>query len=70
MLEQSNEIQSTVQTVLIVMVVNLIASVLALIDIVRAKNDTKWKLLWGIISLFLGVIGAAIYLFVGRKQKI
>jgi hypothetical protein len=39
-----------------------------LIDIITAKNDISWKLLWGVVILF-GVLGWVVYLVFGRKER-
>ena len=53
----------------IIAIAGFIAFIWALIDIIKAKNETNWKLLWVVICLFLGVIGVIIYYFVGRKDR-
>jgi len=42
----------------------------ALVDIARAQNEGNWKLMWALISIFAGLIGIAIYYFVGRHERI
>lgn len=44
--------------------------ILALVDIARAQNEGNWKLMWALISLFAGLIGIAVYYFVGRRERI
>ncbi len=56
--------------VLLGILASLIALIWGLIDILKAKNDTTWKILWVIVCLFLGIFGVIIYFFVGRKQKV
>jgi hypothetical protein len=55
---------------LIVVPVFLIIPLIALIDILKSKFEGNDKLIWVLVVLFLGVIGAALYLFIGRKQKL
>jgi cytochrome bd-type quinol oxidase subunit 2 len=55
--------------IFVLVLVSIIVFIWALIDILRAKNENNWKILWVVVCLFLGIIGAIIYLFVGRKQK-
>lgn len=57
------------QIILIFAVISLIAFIWVLIDIAKASNDNTWKAIWIGICLFLGIIGAVIYIVVGRKQK-
>lgn len=49
----------------------LILPLIALINIIRSnfkeKND---KLIWVLIVLFLGIIGAILYFILGKKQKL
>jgi hypothetical protein len=44
--------------------------ILALVDIARAGNKGNWKLMWALISIFAGLIGMAVYWFVGRRDRI
>ncbi|GAB2524978.1 PLDc N-terminal domain-containing protein [Spirosoma aerophilum] len=45
--------------------------IVALVDVIRSNfrgpND---KVIWVIIILFLNLIGALLYIFIGRKQRI
>jgi hypothetical protein len=53
----------------LVAILSLVAFIWALIDILKAKNDPGWKILWVIVCFFLGVIGVILYYFIGRKNK-
>lgn len=57
-------------TVFLIFPIFLIIPVIALIDIL--KNDFKGndKIIWVLVILFLGIIGAILYFFIGRSQKI
>jgi|GEM_PF-2613134 uncharacterized protein with PQ loop repeat len=48
-------------------VLSLLVFVPAMIDILKSKKSTKYKLVWLTICLILGVIGALIYFLVERK---
>lgn len=48
----------------------IILWIVALIDIVKSNFDGNNKLTWVIIVVFLPVLGALLYLLVGRNQKI
>ncbi len=53
---------------------SLVAIIWALWKILTAKNETNWKILWAIVVLVtsligLGIIGVAIYYFVGHKER-
>ena len=41
----------------------------AFYEIVTAKNDGSWKVLWALIVVFLGAIGFVLYLAVARKER-
>lgn len=56
--------------IFVVVPVFLIIPLIALIDILKSKFDGSDKLIWVLVVLFLGVIGAALYFFIGRKQKL
>ena len=55
---------------LFIIILIIIPVVIALIDIL--KNDFKDdnKLIWILVVLLSGIIGAILYFFIGRKQKI
>lgn len=55
--------------ILILAIISIIAFFWALINILTAKNDTNWKILWVLLCLFLGIIGVIIYLCIGRKER-
>jgi len=40
-----------------------------LMDIITAKNDISWKLLWGIVVIFIVGLGWIFYLMIGRKER-
>lgn len=43
----------------------------ALIDLLRSDfKDTTTKLIWVVIIVFLPVLGALLYLLIGRGQKV
>jgi uncharacterized protein with PQ loop repeat len=48
-------------------VLSLLAFVPAMIDILKLKKSTKYKLVWLAICLILGVIGVLIYFLMERK---
>ncbi len=45
-------------------------NLLALIDILKSEFSGNNKLIWVIVSIFIPFIGAILYLFIGRNQKI
>ncbi len=48
--------------------IGLAVMVLALLEIYRAKNESSWKWIWGAIVFFFGMLGAAAYYLVARKE--
>ncbi|WP_219337376.1 PLD nuclease N-terminal domain-containing protein [Pontibacter sp. BT310] len=43
----------------------------ALIDLLRSNfADSITKLIWLVVIVFIPVLGAILYLFIGRKQKV
>jgi hypothetical protein len=49
--------------------IGLIAVIWAVIDIVKQKKETGWKLIWLIISILLSVIGVILYYFISGRKK-
>ncbi len=56
--------------VLLFAFVSILGFFWALMDILRAKNDTNWKLLWALVVLMLGLLGVMIYSSIGRKERV
>jgi len=54
----------------LIMGVYYVLLILALVDIARAQNEGNWKLMWALISIFAGLIGIAVYYFVGRRDRL
>jgi hypothetical protein len=50
-------------------IICILAVVGAIVDIIRASRDTKWKLLWILICLFFGLLGIILYVAIGRKKS-
>jgi prolipoprotein diacylglyceryltransferase len=51
-------------------ILGLIATIWVIYDVItkQTKMDTTQKLIWVIVALFLGLIGAIIYYFVVKKE--
>ncbi len=45
-----------------------IAWIFGLYEILTAKNDSNWKLIWAVVVFILGIIGLAIYMSIARKE--
>jgi predicted membrane channel-forming protein YqfA (hemolysin III family) len=58
------------KVILISMLLAFIPTVIALIDILKSKFNQNDKLVWILVGLFFNLIGAIIYVTIGRKQKI
>lgn len=56
--------------ILLIVIVTLLFPILALIDILKNEFEGNNKLIWILVVLFLWIIGAVLYYFIGRKQKI
>lgn len=55
----------------IIILVCIVAFLWALYDILMTSaNETKWKIIWVAVCLFLGLLGVIIYILIGRKHKI
>lgn len=44
--------------------------IVALVDIVRSRFEGNMQLIWVLIVLLLNFMGALLYFFIGRKQKV
>jgi hypothetical protein len=54
-----------------IVLLSLIFWIAAIVDIAKSRFDSDTnKVVWLLIVIFLGIIGAAIYYFAGRKSKI
>jgi hypothetical protein len=56
--------------VLIVTLVMLVIPIIALVDILRSEFEGNNKLIWVLVILLTWILGAILYYFIGRKQKI
>ena len=49
----------------------LILPIIALVDVIRSEfRGSNDKLIWVVVILFLNFIGAILYYFIGRSQRI
>lgn len=48
----------------------LLLPILAIVDILKGNFKNNDKLIWILVVIFFGVIGALLYYIIGRKQKI
>lgn len=49
---------------------NLLVTIIVLIDIIRYRFIGYYKIIWFLVVLFFGVFGAIAYLATGRKEII
>ena len=53
-----------------IIVIIILLVLFALIDIIKSEFKGNDKMMWLLIVLFTGFIGAILYFVVGRKQRI
>ena len=58
------------QLLVLFVILGIIPTVIALIDILKSKFKDNDRVIWLLIVLFLNILGAILYLVIGRKQKI
>lgn len=56
--------------IIITFILVLIITLWALIDIAKSEFSGNNKVVWVLIVLFTNFLGAVLYFFIGRKQKI
>lgn len=56
--------------ILISIIIFAIPAIIALIDILKSEFKGNNKIIWVLVVIFFGLIGAILYFFIGRKQKI
>ena len=56
--------------ILLVSLVFFIVPIIALIDILRNEFEGNNKIIWVIVILLSWLLGAILYYFIGRQQKI
>lgn len=56
--------------ILVFLGILVLLPLIALVDVIRSDfSGPNDKLIWVIVILFLNVIGALLYLFIGRNQR-
>ena len=56
--------------ILLIIPVFLIIPIIALVDILKNEFTNNNKIIWVLVVLLSWIIGAILYFFIGRKQKI
>lgn len=56
--------------ILLVIPVFLIIPIIALVDVLRNEYTNNNKIIWVLVILLSWIIGAILYYFIGRNQKI
>jgi hypothetical protein len=51
-------------------IVSTVLSIIALIHILSAQNDSTWKFMWVLVVVIGGIIGVAIYFLAGKKNRV
>ena len=60
-----------ISLILLVLGVTTLLPIIALVDVIRSDfRGSNDKIMWVIIILFLNIIGALLYFFIGRKQRV
>lgn len=61
----------TWQLIIIIIFISIfLATIIALIDILRSEFTGNNKIIWVLVVLFTNFFGAILYFIIGRKQKI
>jgi hypothetical protein len=58
------------QIILIFILICILPTIIALIDIVRNEFTGNNKIVWLLVVLFGNFLGAVLYFIIGRKQKL
>lgn len=61
---------SELMILILIVPIVFIVPIIALIDILKSEFEGNNKLIWVLVILFLWIIGAVLYYFIGRDQKI
>ncbi|HSM48843.1 MAG TPA: PLD nuclease N-terminal domain-containing protein [Draconibacterium sp.] len=62
--------QQEIIVILLVVPVFLIIPIIALVDVLRNEFTGNNKIIWVLVILLSWIIGAILYFFIGRNQKI
>jgi heme/copper-type cytochrome/quinol oxidase subunit 2 len=49
--------------------ISIVFIIWAWIDIARADKDVGWKIIWAILTLFLGLIGVLLYYIIEFRER-
>ena len=55
--------------VLLVVLACAVFIIWTLVDMLTARNEHNWKILWLLVIVLLPVLGSLLYYFIGRQQK-
>lgn len=56
---------------LLILSVLFLLPLIALVDVIRSNfRSSNDKLIWVLVVLFLNIIGAVLYLLIGRNQRV
>jgi len=56
--------------IIITLLLGIIPTIIALVDILRNKFEDNNKIVWVLVVLFFNLLGAILYFIIGRKQRI
>lgn len=54
----------------IIIIVLVLPVVICLVDVLKSNFKGNDKIMWVLLLIFLNIIGALLYKFIGEKQKI
>ena len=54
---------------LIVLTIAFMIFIWALADMLQAKRENEWKILWLLVLVMVPVIGFFLYLLIGRQER-
>ena len=57
-------------TILFILLIGIIPTIIALIDILKSEFKGNNKLIWVLVVLLFNFFGAVIYFLIGKEQKI
>lgn len=62
--------QLIIGTTLLFFLIQLVFSIIALVDVLKNEFEDNNKIIWVLVILVLWLVGAILYYFIGRKQKL
>ncbi|MDI6721048.1 MAG: PLDc N-terminal domain-containing protein [Candidatus Aenigmarchaeota archaeon] len=57
-------------SMLVFLAIFFILFVWALVDVLQAKRESEWKILWLLVIVLVPIVGFFIYLIIGRQERV